>query len=229
MSSTAERVCSLTSVISARPAPVRASTRLRAASALSRTPVSAGPSPSCRSRRMRLRSSSSAAMVRCREACSSSVRTTECTAGPACRTRSCSSAAPRPARPRRDARRPGRRPPRRGGSAGTPPSSRSGLPCSTVRSGRRRAGRPARATYGQRQRVGDGGGDGGQHLVGCHGRLQPAAQLGEHPVGVGARAEHQPVDQPLQPRAQRGRRRPRRRRSPARPAPRCCRSRRLRP
>ena len=95
-SSTTRRISAIASLTSSRISAKRAlravpSVRVAAAFSLSTIAAREGPTPSCRSRRRRFRSSSLAATIRDREACRSAVSCPARTRTAACRARSCRS------------------------------------------------------------------------------------------------------------------------------------------
>ena len=165
-------------------------------------PASWAPSPSCRSRRSRRRSSSRAVTSRSRERCRSAVSRTAWTATPACRARSSSSR--RSAGPNGS---PGRAAEQSSPTGSVLVAAAAGR---TVPADRLPGARPpvrrrpsAMRGVGQPQRLAHGRDDRRQDRLRRERALQPLAEPGERGVGLVALAVEQPVDPPLQPVAQR--------------------------
>ena len=174
-------------------------TWLAAASAAKAIPVNVGPRPSCSSRRSRRRSSSLASTIRSRDRCSSAETTTAC--------RATASGAATVARIRRSASA-------ETSLAGPEPDGQGADDLPAVAEVlRRRLGRPdpdrrdrspvrLDGDVRQLQRVPDRGG----HPERPRAAVLSSAPSRDDELGrIRAVAVHRPVDQPLQPRQQRGR------------------------
>ena len=164
--------------------------------------MSIGPSPSCRSRRSRRRSSSRAVTSRCRESSRSAVSAV----GPDRRT-----GLPGQLVEHLRSRASNTVSPRRGDVTSAPiwrALERQRPPLDPGRRlprlGQHRPVRPLDPHVRQPQRAGYGGGHGGQDLTRRRGRIQPPPHVAEHLVRVVALAVEQPVHQPLAAPPQRG-------------------------
>ena len=163
------------------------------------SPARAGPSPSCRSRRIRLRSSSRSWTMRCRADCSSCESPTACTAAATCGTRSTirrwsRSRSRSPGVVRAGARRrrcPGGRAERRGRRRPACRTRRRPLAAPVAR---RLRGEP---DVLQGERPADRLDDGGKHGVRLQRACERPAEPGDRGVWIVPLAVHQPIDEAL--------------------------------